>query len=158
MFVSINTYFERIHHTLEHVVAPEIESDYARGQVSAVIGLLGELSKKIEFRIDLIHEEINMNIKILVKIIKILKDNKIPVPDNSESFIREIKCNGQYNNLQYIDKANDIFHKTIDLFNTNRDKVEPALFEKMDELIREHITKISMRDLGFLNPMSFDII
>ena len=55
---SLERLFEGIATSLREDVAPGIEDPYARAQVSAAIELLGNLAVRVEWRADLLHEEI----------------------------------------------------------------------------------------------------
>ncbi|MCP4683546.1 MAG: hypothetical protein GY864_14545, partial [Desulfobacterales bacterium] len=45
-----------------------------------------------------------------------------------------------------------------DHINAHKKEIEPLLYKKADGLLRDYITQISLRDLRFINPGSFDKI
>jgi hypothetical protein len=55
---SLERLFEGIATSLREDVAPAVEDPYARAQVTAAIELLGNLAARVEWRADLLHEEI----------------------------------------------------------------------------------------------------
>ena len=55
---SLDRLFEGIATSLREDVAPAVEDPYTRAQVSAAIELLGNLAVRVEWRADLLHEEI----------------------------------------------------------------------------------------------------
>ena len=58
MFIPVKDYLKRITFALEHVAAPQIESDFARGQVLAAVFLLDNLSTRIDYKPEVITKEI----------------------------------------------------------------------------------------------------
>jgi len=55
---SLERLFEGIATSLREDVAPAVEDPYARAQVTAAIELLGNLAVRVEWRADLLREEI----------------------------------------------------------------------------------------------------
>jgi hypothetical protein len=55
---SLERLFDGIATSLREDVAPAVEDPYARAQVSAAIELLANLAVRVEWRADLLHEEI----------------------------------------------------------------------------------------------------
>lgn len=158
MFVPIDDYFNRIYYTLENVIAPDLESDFARGQVYAIIVLLGSLCKKIEYKHELILEEINTGTDIIAAIIKVLKDAGIETPGEVLSFMKEFEKIGPCADITYMNKVNDNFRCAMDCFYENRKMIEPDTLTGIDKQIRSYIHDISLRDVGFMVATSFDKI
>ena len=55
---SLERLFEGLATSLREDVAPAVEDPYAKAQVSAAIELLANLAARVEWRADLLHEEI----------------------------------------------------------------------------------------------------
>jgi protein involved in temperature-dependent protein secretion len=55
---SLERLFEGIATSLREDVAPAVEDPYARAQVTAAVELLGNLAARVEWRADLLREEI----------------------------------------------------------------------------------------------------
>ncbi len=158
MLVPINDYFSRIFHTLEHVVAPDLESDFARSQVFAVIALLGSLGKKIEYKQELIAGEINAGMEIIGAIADVLKGADLDVPAEVLTFMKESKDNKRKVDIKSINKVNDHFRCILDFLFVNKEKIDQATFNEVDAKVRKYVHDISLRDVGFMPAMSFDKI
>lgn len=158
MFVSINDYLARIYNTLENVVAPEVESDFVRSQLFAAIALLGSLSKKIEYRKDLISGEIDAGMEIIKAISDVLKDSGIAVPENTAAFLDEFRENGLPAEVKNIRLVNDQFRLILDFLYHKKEKISSDMFIYIDNKIRGYIHDMSLRDIGFMPHVSFDKI
>ena len=91
MFITPDLILKRISYALEHIVTPEIESDFIRGQVLAATFLLDQLTDRIEYKSDLLRMEIEMNSTTIEKIVSILEEKKVAVPDEIKTCLKEIK-------------------------------------------------------------------
>lgn len=158
MFVSIHDYIGRISNTLENVIAPDLQTDFARSQVYAVMALLGSLSKKVEYKRELIQDEVNAGTDIIKAICSILKDAEISVPTEVQVFMNELEKKGPVSDIAYIEKVNEQFRCTLDTLYQNKEKIDLETFDAMDKKIRGYIHDISLRDVGFMPTMSFDKI
>jgi hypothetical protein len=155
MFMSTDVYLKRIFHTLEHVIAPEVESDYARGQVFAVISLLEQLAQKIEYRQDLIAQEIKMGSRILKSITSALDQAGAEVPEEFGSFLNE-PDSGRVISLAVRNKLEEMLCLAIDLLHDNKGRIEQEQAMELDNQIRDYITKITTRDLGLMKPPAIE--
>ena len=158
MFVQIDDYLSRIYHTLEHVVAPDMTSDFARSQVYAVIALLGSLSKKIEYRQDLIIAEAEAGTSCIRAIAEVLQGAGVPIPQETSTFLESVKQNGHTAAIGYIGKVNEAFRISLDHFYKHRHALQPNVVSATDQKVRSYIHDISLRDVGFMAPTSFDKI
>ena len=158
MFVPIDDYLSRIYDTLENVIAPDIESDFARGQVFAIIALLSSLSKKIEYKRELILGEIHAGTDIISAIIKVLKGSGIEAPAEVLSFMDEFRRNGPAADTEYVNRVNGIFRAVLDCFYANRGKIRKDVLALIDKQIRDYVHDISLRDVGFMGTTSLDKI
>ena len=89
MFMSTDVYLKRIMHTLEQVVAPEVEDDYARGQVYAAIDLLHQLMDKVNYKNELIRQEIEMGSEAIRQVVRAMEAVADP-PDDLKTFLLEL--------------------------------------------------------------------
>lgn len=158
MFVSTSDYIGRICHTLEHVIAPDLESDFARSQVFAVIALLGSLDIKIAYKTELILGEINAGMEIIGAIADALKGENIDVPDEVLNFLKEAKENPPAADINAVNQVNAQFRCILDFLYAGKKKINPDVFDDLDVKIRKYIHDISFRDVGFMPPMTFDKI
>lgn len=158
MFVSIDDYLQRIYNTLEEVIAPDLKTDYTRSQLYAVVALLGSLNKKIEYKKDLILNEIKAGKDIISFMVDVLKKNGLDAPVEISDFLNRLEENGPIADTKYIDRVNGQFRFLLDFTYEHRDKIDEDNFEEMDRKIRKYIHDISLRDVGFMAPVSFDKI
>ena len=73
MFINTEEYLRRITHTLEHVVAPLIESDFGRGQLLSAVFLLDQLTDRIDYKAELIQQEIETGCETIRKIVDAIR-------------------------------------------------------------------------------------
>jgi hypothetical protein len=157
MFMTIDVYLKRIYHTLEHVIAPEVEDDFARGQVFAVINLLEQLAQKVEYKRDLISQEIEQGSRILKSIAEALEEARVGIPDELESFMKEVE-KSEAINLSMRNKLEEKLSLAMRLFNDNKGKLDKDKSKEVDKELRDYITKIATRDLGLMKPPAIDKI
>ena len=62
---SLDRLFEGLATSLREEVAPAVEDPYAKAQVSAAVELLANLAARVEWRADLLHEEIERSRTVL---------------------------------------------------------------------------------------------
>jgi len=155
MFMSAETYLSRITQTLEHVIAPEIESDYARGQVFAVINLIDQLARRIEYKSELISREIEAGFRTVSSIVRALEP-RTDIPEDLASFAGGEPPSGK--DIAARDAVDEMLCRAIELYFACKDNIEGEASKEVDEVIRAHITGLATRDLGLLKPPDFSKI
>ena len=156
MFTPIENYLERIFATLENVVAPEIESDYARVQLFAAIGLLQSLGKKIEYRQDLIEERMGRYSEVMSRVFKAVeKSGGEPSPELRD-FSRELETRGPGREVSDLNRLKEQFSRIIDFFFAHRQKLHPEEARNLDQDIREVLTEVCTGDLSFIASDNID--
>ncbi len=148
MFISTNDYLKRITHSLEHVVVPEIESDFARGQVLAAVFLLDQLMDRIDYKTDLIEKEVEPCCALIKKITDTIKETTGNTSDDLVSFIEDIEKNDPGKDIKFRDKSNEMLCSAIDLFFENRLKMDPDITTELNNQILEFFGKINARDFS----------
>ncbi|MDD5222992.1 MAG: hypothetical protein PHE84_03305 [bacterium] len=156
MFAPIETYLERVFATLENVVAPEIESDYARVQLFAAISLLQSLGKKVEYRQELIGERINLYSEVVSRVFAAVEKSGGEPSAELRDFVREFQARGPGHGVGYLEKLEEKFSRTIDFFYANREKLNPEEVEKLDQEIREALNRVCTGDLNFVATDNID--
>jgi hypothetical protein len=73
---SLERIFEGMSSSLREHVLPEVGDPYARAQVAAAIELLGNLATRVEWRADLLHEEVER-----IRAVLDAAPTRAPVPD-----------------------------------------------------------------------------
>jgi hypothetical protein len=157
MFMTVDLYLKRIYHTLEHVIAPEVDDDFARGQVFAVINLLEQLGQKVEYKQDLIAQEIEQGSKILSIMVAAVQDAGADIPEKITSFMKELES-GSPAGLSKRNRLEEMLCLAIDLLHENKGLLEPERYAEVDRQVRDYITKLTTRDLGLMKPPAVDKI
>ena len=150
MFVNTNVYFGRITDALEKVVAPEIESDEVRGQVFAVISLIQQVSGMIEYKHDLIEQEIKEGSDIVKNILRAVEGAGIEAPEEIGEFLEKLDEGKAGGGLTLRNKVDEMLCMAIDCLRDNRGGIEA--YKEVDKMVRDYIYKIAGRDLGFMKP------
>jgi hypothetical protein len=152
MFISTTDYLHRITYALENVIAPQIESDYLRGQLLAAVYLLDQLADRVDYKADLIAQEIEGSCETIRKVVEAIDERAGEVPGDLEAFLREIDRAGCGQDLAFRRRCDEMLCAAIDSFHANRDRFDPASAHQMEGLILEHLAQIAGRDLGMLKP------
>ena len=152
MFISTEEYLYRITHALEHVIAPLIESDFARGQLLAAVFLLDQLTDRIDYKQELIQQEIETACETIRKIVDAIEERGGETPDDLKAFLGEVEGEAPPRDLAFRSRCDEMLCSAIDSFYANRKKFDPASAHAMEGLILGHLTQIASRDLGMFKP------
>jgi len=152
MFTSTQDYLHRITHALEHVIAPQIESDFLRGQLLAAVFLLDQLTDRIDYKVDLIMQEIESAHETIRKVVEALDERGGEVLDDLREFLREIDEGALGEDLAFRNRCDQVLCSAIDSLFANRDKFDPASAHAIEGLILGHLAQIAARDLGMYKP------
>lgn len=152
MFITLAIYFKRLTDALENVVAPEIESDYVRGQAFAIVDLIRQLIDRVEYKQELIVQEIQITSDSIKKMIEALKQVGCAIPDEIQQFMISLMDASSRKNLAMRNKTDEMFCKVFELFHQNLDKIPPETSKAVDKAIRDNIMKVIGRDLGLMKP------
>jgi hypothetical protein len=152
MFISTEEYLHRITHALEHVVAPLVESDFARGQLLAAVFLLDQLTDRIDYKAELIRQEIETCCDTTRKVVNAIEEREGQVPEGLGAFLRELDRQGPVQDLAFRSRCDEMLCSAIDSFYANRKRFDPASTHALEGLILGHLTQIASRDLGMFKP------
>jgi hypothetical protein len=152
MFLSTEEYLHRITHALEHVIAPLIESDYGRGQLLAAVFLLDQLTDRIDYKAELIRQEIETGCETIRKIVDAIEERGGEAPDDLKAFPGEADREDCPPDLALRSRCDEMLCCAIDSFFANRERFDPASAHAMEGLILGHLTQIASRDLGMFKP------
>ncbi|MEW6441129.1 MAG: hypothetical protein AB1640_09380 [bacterium] len=81
METPLKTFVERISHTLENVVAPELSSPMVRGQLFAAVELLNQLPGRFEYRHDFLVQDIGAGRQMLATLTEALRGAGLEMPE-----------------------------------------------------------------------------
>ena len=152
MFTSTQEYLQRITHALKHVIAPQIESDFLRGQLLAAVFLLDQLTDRVDYRVDLLAQEIEGSCETIFRIVEALDERGGEVPGDLRTFASEIGQGDRGGDLAFRSRCDQMLCSAIDSFFANRDKFDPASAHAIEGLILGYLAQIAARDLGMYKP------
>lgn len=158
MFMSTDAYLKRIMLALDRGIAPKIESDALRGQVYAVVDLLNQLTGRIEYKRELLDQEIRTGAEILEKILTGLESEGISAPDDLAAFVKELGENSAGSGPGLGREVEERICRAIDVFHAQKDKMSAEQKIALDQAIRDYILKAATRDLGLTKPPNIDKI
>ena len=152
MFISTEEYLHRITHALEHVIAPLIESDYGRGQLLAAVFLLDQLTDRIDYKAELIQQEIETGCETIRKIVDAIEERGGEAPGDLKAFLGETGRENCAQDLAFRSRCDEMLCAAIDWFYASRKKFDPTSAHALEGLILGHLTQIASRDLGMFKP------
>jgi hypothetical protein len=152
MFISTEEYLHRITYALEHVVAPLIESDFGRGQLLAAVFLLDQLADRVDYKAEIIQQEIETGCETIRKIVAAVEEREGQVPEGLGAFLDELDRQGPGLDLAFRSRCDEMLCSAIDAFFAHRSGFDPASAHALEGLILGHLTQIASRDLGMFKP------
>lgn len=158
MDIPLTCIVERINHTLENVVAPEIESPIIRGQLFAVVELLNQLQGRFEARHDFLVQDIQAGRGMLATIHAALKEAGFEQPTEigmAETGAPLLGMSGDRLREEKT-RVESAVSAALDLLNTHRADVADA--DKVEKAVLEQIGAGILRDLGLFRRQRFDKI
>lgn len=158
MDTPISTCFARINHTLEHVVMPEISSAFIRGQVYSAMDLLNQLEPRIEYRRDLLTQEITEGTALLTALRAALTQAGVDIP----GAVADAVCPPDLGALTSarLHKERDTIDAAVsaalDLVHAHRAEIPEIAAIERDALTR--IQKLIARNMGLVRPLRLEKI
>ncbi len=152
MFISLKDYLKRITYSLEHVVAPELESDYAKGQLLAAVFLLDQLTDRAEYKGSLIEQEIDLSTQSISEIIAAFEDVAIEVPAELKEFITELGDENCKKDLKLRETSEKMMGLAIEQLFANKHKLPDETAHQLNGMIIRQLNRITSRDMGMLKP------
>ncbi|MEW6442230.1 MAG: hypothetical protein AB1640_14935 [bacterium] len=153
MFMSAQEYLQRLSHALEHDVAPQIECDHLRRQVLAAVFLLDQLTERVEYRADLLRQEIESACAAMKKVFTTVKEKTgRDAPAEIRRFLEEVEGGPPTVDLELRNRCNALLSSTIDCFFACRKSLDPTAAHELQGLLLEQCMQVAGRDLGLLKP------
>lgn len=152
MDMPIKDYIKRISYALEHAVAPEIESDYIRGQLLAAVFLIDQLTDRIDYKPALIKQDIDSSAETIKTIVNSCGQKAGEVPEEISAFLEELDKDDYEINLKFRERCEGILSLAIEYFFNSKDKLEPAEADDLNGAIIKKLMKTATRDIGMLKP------
>ncbi len=147
MFMTTTEYLQRITHAIEHVIVPQIESDFLRGQLLASVFLLDQLTDRIEYKADFIGVEEDLSRDTMKKIVTVMEEKGIRTPDDIRTFI-QVHDGACEKTLEFRDRCDEMFCTLIKFFFAHKEKLDEDVAHEIEGLIIEYCSTINSRDLG----------
>ena len=158
MLLSIENQFAGIQQTLEEVVVPHISSPYVRGQVFAVMEILNQMQNWVEYRSDLLEDEISRARGVISPIAEALKILGPEIRNATVDYFREkdsleavVPKNGK-ELLELKNRTNGLLELSQQLFHKIREVIPPEEKAKIETLLGAHLGYINKRNLKLLRP------
>ena len=152
MFISTQEYLQRITYALEHQIAPLIESDHGRSQLLAAVFLLDQLTDRIDYKADIIKQEIETNCETIRKVVAGLEKKEGNVPAELKAFLDEIEGRAWTPDLAFRRRCDEMLSIAIDSYFSNRDRFDAASAYEMEEILLGSLTQTAARNLGMFKP------
>lgn len=149
---------ERINHTLEHVIAPEIESAIVRGQLFAVVELLNQLQGKYEYRHDLMVQDIQAGRHMLATLIEAFAKAGVETPEEIAGTTPEVDLVGMSGEhlREMRSRLEAAVSAALDLLDAKRSGIAEA--EKVEQAVLRQLGQNILRDMMLFRPQRFDKI
>ena len=152
MFVTTDEYLYRITYALENVIAPQIESDYMRGQVLAAVFLLDQLIDRIDYKADIVMQEIETGCETMRKVVEAVQEKTADVPEDLRTFLQELDRGGYGKDLAFRNRCNEMLCSAIDVFFASRHTLDQDRVHEIEDLLLGQFIQIASRDLGMTKP------
>jgi hypothetical protein len=149
---------ERLNHTLENVIAPEIESTIVRGQLFSVVELLNQLPGKYEYRHDLMVQDIQVGEQMLATLIEAFERAGIETPESISTAKQQADLLGMSGDQlrEARSRMEGAVSDALDLLDENRARIPQA--EKVEKAVLGHLGQNILRDMMLFRPQRFDKI
>lgn len=150
---------ERINHTLENVIAPEIESRIVRGQLFAVVEILNQIQNRFDYRHDLMVQDIQVGKQMLATLIEAFEAAGIEVPEAIPATAREADPAPGASGEQLREgrsRVESTVSEALDLLDAHRSSIPQA--EKVERTVLGQLGRNILRDMMLFRPQRFDKI
>lgn len=152
------TIFARIGDALEHRIAPELDSPMLRGQVLTVVELLAQLAGKVEYRRDLLLDDIERARQVVALLVGVLDDTGVAVPDDVRAAAASFDPASAPGDELLVAKrrAKARASEALRLFESVRADVADA--GDVESRVLALLAQGAMRDIMMFRPQRFDTI
>jgi len=158
MWMNPDLYLKRLAAALENVVAPEIDDDFARGQLYAVSELINQLTGKLEYKRDLVGEDIKAGHEALVGLLADLEDVGAPRPGGIVAAIEEMGKDPKPIGVERRGQVEALLCDAIDHFHDHKQEIGAEAAAKLDKELRDLLTRQATKELGRMKPPQFEKI
>jgi hypothetical protein len=149
---------ERINHTLENVVAPEIESPIVRGQLFAVVEILNQIQGRFDYRHDFMVQEIQVGRQMLASLTEAFENAGLEIPEAISSAALVVDLVGMSGEQlrEARSRVEEAVSAALDLLDAHRSEIAQA--EKVEQAVLGQLGQNILRDMMLFRPQRFDKI
>ncbi len=149
---------EGINHTLENVIAPEIESPIVRGQLFAVVELLNQIQGRFDYRHDFMAQDIQAGRQMLSALIEAFEKAGVETPEAISSAAEETNLSGMSGDQlrESRDHVEAAVSAALDLLDAHRAEISQA--EGVEKTVLGQLGQNILRDMMLFRPQRFDKI
>jgi len=158
MDTPLSSIVERISHTLENVIAPEIGSPIVRGQLFAVVELLKQLQGRFEYRHDFMAQDIQAGRRMLATLIEAFRGAGLETPAEIAAPAEATDLFGKGGDELREEKGRveEAVSRGLDLLDARREAIHDAAV--VENAVLGQIAQGILRDLSLFRPQRFDKI
>jgi hypothetical protein len=159
MNIAVQSCFAQIVRSLQQVVIPELSSDFARGQASAIMHLLDQMEPRIGYRHDLLAEDYDYAREALQVVQQALTRSGVVVPEKmgvSACYGKTGSEIGAPKLREELVSTETAFSESIDLFYESKARIED--FEAVEKKLMGLLMGRVKRDVGLIRPGRYPII
>jgi len=149
---------ERINHTLENVIAPEIESPIVRGQLFAIVEILNQIQGRFDYRHDFMVQDIQVGGQMLATLIEAFEKAGVETPEAISSETREVDLSGMSGDQlrEVRSRMEAAVSAALDLLDANRSGIEQP--EQVEKAVLGQLGQNILRDMMLFQRQRFDKI
>ncbi len=155
MFIKLNKFVDRINHTLEQVIVPKLDDPFARAQAYAVVEMLNQMVGKIDYKPEILKQQIEANRKKLEEIADKIKAAGLGLPEDLDEYLKRDVYEGLLSGAQWLrarDESDAMLCKAIDAGMDAKDKLGPEAYHELEQGLLKFFTNTSYRDIGMMKP------
>ena len=158
MDTPLTSIVERINHTLENVVAPEIESTIVRGQLFAVVELLNQLPGRFEYRHDFLVQDIHVGKQMLATLIDAFENAGLETAGEIPAAAGKVDLLGMNGDQLRAERTRveEAVSAALDLLDAHRARIAQA--EKVEKAVLGQLGQNILRDMMLFRRQRFDKI
>lgn len=150
---------ERISHTLENVIAPEIASTIVRGQLFAVVEILNQIQERFDYRHDLMFQDIRVGRQMLDTLTAALEAAGVETPEGISAAARESEpaagaSGGELREART--RVEAAVSEALDCLDAHRARIPGA--ETVEKTLVGQLGQTILRDMMLFRPQRFDKI
>ena len=149
---------DRLNHTLENVIAPEIESPIVRGQVFAVVEILNQIQGRFDYRHDFMIQDIQVGRQMLATLTEALEKAGVETSEAISSAAEEVDLVAM--SVEQLratrGRVEEAVSAALDVLDAHRSGIPRA--EEVEKAVLGQLGQNIIRDMMLYRPQRFDKI